>query len=60
MKTVNILIILTYLISIVFIPIALFDTSLKTVFGAIGYISLILGGVFTIIKAILQKRAGKK
>lgn len=56
MKIINILIIITYLISIVFIPISLFCTSLKTVFGVIGYIALILGGFLTLIKAILTKR----
>ncbi len=60
MKIINILIIITYLISIVFIPISLFCTSLKTVFGVIGYIALILGGFLTLIKAILTKRQGRK
>ena len=60
MKIINILIIITYLISIVFIPISLFCASLKTVFGAIGCIALILAGILTLIKAILTKKQGKK
>ena len=60
MKIINILIIITYLISIVFIPISLLCPSLKTVFGAIGYIALILGGFLMLIKAILTKKQGKK
>ena len=60
MRIINVLIIITYLISIVFIPIALFCISLETVFGAIGYSALILGGLLTLIKIILTKRVGRK
>ena len=60
MRIINVIIIIAYLISIVFIPISLFCLSVKTVFGAIGYIALILGGLLRLIKVILTKRQGRK
>lgn len=60
MKIINILIIISYFISIVFIPIALFCISFEIVFGVIGYSALILGGLLTLVKIILTKRVGRK
>ena len=60
MKIINILIIIAFSISTIFISLSLFYSSLKTIFGAIGSIALILGGLFTLIKVFITKRAERK
>ena len=64
MRTINILIIIAYSISTVFISISLlcilFNIPFKPVFDVIGYSALMLGGSLTLIKVFLTKRAGRK
>lgn len=60
MKIVKILIVLFYLASIITIPISFFNIDGKIIIGLIGYISLLVGGILTIIRVFLLGRNKKK
>lgn len=60
MKIVKILIVLFYLVSIITIPISFFNIDGKIIIGLIGYISLLVGGILTIIRVFLLGRNKKK
>lgn len=60
MKIVKILIVLFYLVSIITIPISFFNIDGKIIIGLIGYISLLVGGVLTIIRTCILRRDKKK
>ena len=53
MKVVNVFIIIFYLVSIVLIPLSWFDLEWKVIITAIGYGSLILGGLMVLLKVCL-------
>ena len=53
MKVVNVLTIIFYLVSVVLIPISWFDLEGKVIITAIGYGSLILGGLMVLLKVYL-------
>ncbi len=60
MKIVKILIVLFYLVSIITIPISFFNIDGKIIIGLIGYITLLVGGVLTIIRTCILRRDKKK
>lgn len=60
MKAVNILIVLLYLVSIITIPISFFNINGKIIIGLIGYITLLVGGVLTIIRTCILRRDKNK
>ena len=59
MKVVNVFIIIFYLVSIVLIPLSWFDLEWKVIITAIGYGSLILGGLMVLLKVCLTFKQKK-
>lgn len=59
MKVVNVLTIIFYLVSVVLIPISWFELEGKVIITAIGYGSLILGGLMVLLKVYLTFKQKK-
>ncbi len=59
MKILKVFGIIFFIVAIVLIPISLFDVSGKTIIGIVGYVSLIIGAIFSLIITILRSKNKK-